>query len=378
MKHSHFTIAIIFILSLSMHSQSLDTLVDVGGYNLHFNIIKGEGIPILFESGAGNDGSVWNNILAPISKVTGATIITYDRAGFGKSEINLKEKDDSKHGIINSVKELEIGLKKLGYNEKIIVVAHSYGGSIAKLFASRHPNKVKYVVLVDSNPVSAFTDEDYPDSIEKNEKNLGIYYLYNNLRESFNLVEQTEFPSSIPIIDIEAELVFTNDELTLQRFRNAHKEFVNAQPNRIGIRATGSQHYIFLDNPSLVINVIVKAYSSIQPEEQKFETLKLALDNAIELSVETKKREIENLHSEDDLNQWGYTLMRSEELEKALEVFKLNTILYPESWNVYDSYGEALLNSNRKEESIEMYKKSIALNPENENGKEMLMKINQE
>ena len=79
-----------------------------------------------------------------------------------------------------------------------------------------------------------------------------------------------------------------------------------------------------------------------------------------------------------DFNDWGYALMESEELEKALEVFKLNTILFPDSWNVYDSYGEALMKSNRKEESIEMYEKSIAMNPENENGKEMLLKIKQE
>jgi len=83
-------------------------------------------------------------------------------------------------------------------------------------------------------------------------------------------------------------------------------------------------------------------------------------------------------NSESDLNNLGYTLMQNEELEKALEVFRLNTILFPDSWNVYDSYGEALMMSNRKEESIEMYEKSIALNPENEYGKEMILKMKQE
>ncbi|MGC1203598.1 MAG: hypothetical protein WA839_01770 [Flavobacteriaceae bacterium] len=79
-----------------------------------------------------------------------------------------------------------------------------------------------------------------------------------------------------------------------------------------------------------------------------------------------------------DLNNLGYELMDNEELEKALEVFKLNTILFPDNWNVYDSYGEGLMNANRKEESIEMYEKSIALNPKNEYGKEMILKMKQE
>ncbi len=82
--------------------------------------------------------------------------------------------------------------------------------------------------------------------------------------------------------------------------------------------------------------------------------------------------------SERDLNILGYTLMQNEEFEKALEVFRLNTILFPESWNAYDSYGEGLMNANRKEESIKMYEKSVALNPENENGKEMILKMKQE
>jgi len=40
--------------------------------------------------------------------------------------------------------------------------------------------------------------------------------------------------------------------------------------------------------------------------------------------------------------------MRKNEIDKTLTVFKLNTILYPERWNVYDSYGEALYNASRK------------------------------
>jgi|TARA_B110000037_G_C17034309_1_gene470904 pimeloyl-ACP methyl ester carboxylesterase len=353
----------------------LDTLIDVGGYKLHFNIIKGKGTPILFEAGLGDDGTIWDNILMPIHNVTGATIITYDRAGFGKSEVNLEEKDISKHGINNTINELEIALKKLDYFKDFILVGHSYGGSYSKLFASRHPDKIKYVVMVDSNPVSVITDDMNPEPMEKDDENLGFYYWSHTVRKSNKLLKETEFPSSIPVIDLEAEFLYTKNELIIRRFRDAHNKFVNEANNRSKIRATGSGHYIFLDNPSLVINTIIKAYSSIQSKSQKFEILERALQNSIELSVESKKVEIENLHSENDLNEWGYKLIQDNELEKALEVFKLNTILYPQSWNAYDSYGEALYASNKTGEAIKMYKKSIALNPENENGKEMIKKI---
>ena len=59
----------------------------------------------------------------------------------------------------------------------------------------------------------------------------------------------------------------------------------------------------------------------------------------------------------------------------ALEVLKLNTLLYPKSGNTYDSYAIALAQHNRKEEAIAMYRKSIAIWPTNEDGKKALQKL---
>ena len=81
--------------------------------------------------------------------------------------------------------------------------------------------------------------------------------------------------------------------------------------------------------------------------------------------------------SEQDLNTLGYSFLGNEELDKALEVFKITTILFPDSFNAYDSYGEALLKANRKVEAIEMYEKSIELNPKNELGKKVLLQLKQ-
>lgn len=78
---------------------------------------------------------------------------------------------------------------------------------------------------------------------------------------------------------------------------------------------------------------------------------------------------------ESDMNRLGYELLRNGKNLEALEVFKLNVELFPDSWNVYDSYGEILLKIGRKEEAIKMYQKSIDLNPENENGKNVLKQL---
>lgn len=75
------------------------------------------------------------------------------------------------------------------------------------------------------------------------------------------------------------------------------------------------------------------------------------------------------------LNICGLELMWDGHYTPALEALKLNTLLYPNQWNTYDSYAEALWLSGKKEAAIAMYRKSLALNPDNRGGREMLEKI---
>lgn len=376
----NFLITFLVIISFSMLLQSQDTLVDIGGYRMHFKIMKGEGTPILFDAGAGNDGSVWDNILGKIHKVTGTTLITYDRSGFGQSELNPNLKNDSDFGIKNGLKELEKGLSMLGFNNEVILVSHSYGGLYNLLYTHKHPEKVKSVILVDATLNNFWNEElltmrDNNFDISTIDKPSGNYFLHANYNETMRYARNIHFPENIPILNIFPEISFSGaPEIYTNRWKKLHKDFGDQNDNITNIIAKGSSHYVFQDNPALVTNAIIKAYSKTLDEGQQNALLQKALDNAIELSIEAK---VDN-RSEQDLNNLGYSFLRNEELNKALEVFKLTTILFPDSFNAYDSYGEALLKVNKKGEAIEMYEKSIELNPENENGKTVLRQIKQE
>lgn len=72
----------------------------------------------------------------------------------------------------------------------------------------------------------------------------------------------------------------------------------------------------------------------------------------------------------------GYGLLRRKYVSEAAEVFKLNTIAYPNSFNVYDSLGEAYMKLGNNELAILNYNKSLELNPENKNAVKMLEKLN--
>lgn len=99
------------------------------------------------------------------------------------------------------------------------------------------------------------------------------------------------------------------------------------------------------------------------------------IDEAVNEFSKMKDNKDEFVVREREINQLGYNLLLEGKVNESVKVFKLNVELYPESWNVYDSYGEALAASGDTENAILNYKKSIELNPNNEGGKEMLKKL---
>lgn len=74
-------------------------------------------------------------------------------------------------------------------------------------------------------------------------------------------------------------------------------------------------------------------------------------------------------------NHFGYNLMREGKKEDALKIFKLNTELYPNGFNTFDSYGECLLKLGDEKNAIIAYKKSLELNPENKNAEKVLSEL---
>jgi CubicO group peptidase (beta-lactamase class C family) len=83
--------------------------------------------------------------------------------------------------------------------------------------------------------------------------------------------------------------------------------------------------------------------------------------------------------SEDEMNELGLRLLYEATFDGhktlALEVLKLNTLLFPSGYNTYDSYGEALSNVGKRDAAIVMYEKSIEINPKNEGGRKALEKL---
>lgn len=78
---------------------------------------------------------------------------------------------------------------------------------------------------------------------------------------------------------------------------------------------------------------------------------------------------------EDELNNWGYSLLKEKRIKDAIEIFKLNVFLFPESANTYDSLGEMYAFMDETELAIKNYEYSLKLNPKNKNAEEQLKKL---
>jgi tetratricopeptide (TPR) repeat protein len=78
---------------------------------------------------------------------------------------------------------------------------------------------------------------------------------------------------------------------------------------------------------------------------------------------------------EAEVNAVGYALLTTEKAEQALAVFELNTRVFPEAFNTWDSLGEAHMVRGHDADAIHYYERSLELNPDNANATRMIARI---
>ena len=100
----------------------------------------------------------------------------------------------------------------------------------------------------------------------------------------------------------------------------------------------------------------------------------------IALADYIKQREINPAKrlSESQINTIGGRLQNVNKIGDAIEVFKQNTIDFPQSANTWDSLAGAYAAKGDKAKAIENYGKSLKLDPQNKNAADMLKKLKAE
>ena len=117
--------------------------VDIGGRTLHL-VCVGSGQPtVVFEAGGGHSSDRWSAVQGPVS--TRLAACSYDRAGLGWSDAAPAEP----HTMERQVLDLHALLSAAKVPGPYILVGHSVGGLLVRLYSDRYPNDVVGVVMVD-------------------------------------------------------------------------------------------------------------------------------------------------------------------------------------------------------------------------------------
>ena len=116
--------------------------VEVDGVKLHFQI-EGKGSPaVVLEAGIAATSLSWCLVRPLVAQFT--TVVSYDRAGFGWSE-------SPRHGCTaaDAAADLAGLLDRCGVSGPFVLVGHSFGGLVVRVFQQRAPERVAGMVLVD-------------------------------------------------------------------------------------------------------------------------------------------------------------------------------------------------------------------------------------
>jgi pimeloyl-ACP methyl ester carboxylesterase len=128
----------------------LGQMVDVGGYRLHI-FCQGESSPtVVMESGLGDPSLTWAMVQPQVSTMT--RVCVYDRAGLGWSDASPNPRTAEV-----MIEELHTLLKNADIAGPYVMVGHSTGGMLVRLYAHSYPAEVVGMVEVDAQHEDQFT-----------------------------------------------------------------------------------------------------------------------------------------------------------------------------------------------------------------------------
>jgi pimeloyl-ACP methyl ester carboxylesterase len=242
-----------------------DKHIDIGTHRLRVVLsdVPSE-YTIVLEAGGGKDSESYQEIQDTLAAVTGTRVMSYDRSGFGQSELGP---DD--FNAIDAVEALKKCLEIQGFRDKFILVGLSYGGFLIQLFTSRYPELVSGLVLIDPMNVK-FADRfglDNLNAVTPYFKNPTENYQKAGNRmvdfssQDLEALRGKELPGHIPVI-----LITSGNPPFSDVWRKCHEEMVANSPKYELLIAEGNNHDIVEENPELVLRTIVELVNRVKSE----------------------------------------------------------------------------------------------------------------
>jgi pimeloyl-ACP methyl ester carboxylesterase len=256
-------------------------LVDVGGRRLYMECM-GSGSPtVLLEAGFGGASQNWTALLQELGRTT--RTCAYDRAGLGASDAM-----PGVHDAGDEIKDLERLLDRARIEPPYVLVCHSYGGLLVRLFTRAHADATGGVVLVD-----AVGRDDrrrglaaWPKSLAPKLRRAYAEPIDDgvDLRASAALASRIRSLGDKPLVVITAarERELFRDvppslyRLAVRLWRVMQTELAGLSNDQAHVVALRSDHFVQDDQPLVVVHAIraviraVRDHSQLPPCERLF------------------------------------------------------------------------------------------------------------
>ena len=234
--------------------------VDAGGHQVRM-FLSGHGKPaVVFETGgsaaAGGPLEAWERVQPAVSMLT--TAVSYDRAGIGWSAPGPKPRDARQ-----VARELHTALRNAGVPAPYILVGHSFGGPLIRVFAGLYPEEVGGMVLVDPTQEEfvAWNEARDPTRPQRQDEE------WKDIQASFDEAHASRVPPGVPVILITAmgprvlpRFVTEKQREELRAFRpmwlKFHREWLERIPGGRHVITENSGHSIPFEEPDVVVKAI--------------------------------------------------------------------------------------------------------------------------
>jgi pimeloyl-ACP methyl ester carboxylesterase len=300
-KYLAIVLALLGVLPIATRAQKAATdqktppplgkLVDVGGYRVHLYCI-GTGSPTVVIVGAGFSFN-WGLVQPEVAGFT--QVCSYDHSGIGWSD------DGPKDSCSLRVSEVHTALKNAGIKGPYVLVGHSLGGLVARVYAGQYPDEVAGMVFVDhafgfplapppgdanvspppappttsSIPAGGMGIESDPNfsklSARDRELHLWAMAQIRNqtvLRSNIRLVPDCvanadalakEHPlGDKPLVDVSTDQFRSSDYVKFQG------ELLSLSQDSKEIIAEKSGHFVIIDRPDVVVDAIRQVVQSVR------------------------------------------------------------------------------------------------------------------
>ncbi len=249
-----------------------EKFISVSKHDL-FMVQTGQGKPtIILEAGAGEDSTTWRDVIPALAQFS--QVVAYDRAGLGRSVGTPPLRT-----ALQLVDDLHSLLEAAQLEGPYLLVGHSLGAVLCRLYTQQYRHEVAGLVLIDGphpdqgkrftaaltetgwhehelvRPIlemaSGIAPELHPDRLDfaKSMAEVDQTQTFGDL--PLVVISATKLPAEAwPDLPIQAALAFTQTWDTMQ------SELPNLSTRGVHLITRKSGHYIHCDEPELVVEAI--------------------------------------------------------------------------------------------------------------------------